>query len=52
VALNPFAALRTEEILHLDWRNIDLTAGYLEIASDVSKTRKIRYLMIPKYLAA
>jgi integrase len=52
VALGLFAGLRTEEILRLDWRSIDLTVGHIEIASDVSKTREIRYVTITKNLAA
>lgn len=52
IALGLFAGLRTEEILRLDWRSIDLTAAHIEIASDVSKTREIRYVTITKNLAA
>lgn len=52
VALGLFAGLRTEEIRRLDWRSIDFAATHIEIASDVSKTREIRYVTIPKNLAA
>jgi len=52
VALGLFAGLRTEEILRLDWQSINLKEGQIEIASDVSKTREIRYVTISKNLAA
>lgn len=52
VAVGMFARLRTAELLQLDWRQIDLDAGTIEVASSISKTRDHRYVTISPNLAA
>lgn len=52
LAVGLFAGLRTAELLKLDWRQIDLDAGTIEVASSISKTRDHRYVTISGNLAA
>jgi integrase/recombinase XerD len=52
VAVGLFAGLRTAELLQLDWRQIDLEARTIEVASSISKTRDHRYVAISDNLAA
>jgi integrase len=51
-ALGLFAGLRVAEITKLDWRNVDLTGGFVEISAATSKTRSRRLVPIQPNLRA
>jgi integrase len=51
-AIGAFAGLRTAETEALDWREIDLEAGYIEVRAKNAKMRKRRLVPIPDNLRA
>jgi integrase len=52
IALAAFAGLRSEEILRLEWSDIDRRSGFVEIATDKAKTATQRLVPITDNLAA
>ena len=52
LALGAFAGIRSEEIKRLDWSDIKLKQGHIEIKSAKSKTKIRRLISIPKNLKA
>ena len=50
LALGAFAGVRSEEIKRLDWSDIKLQQGHIEIKSAKSKTKIRRLITIPKNL--
>jgi integrase len=52
LAIGAFAGLRTAEILRLEWKNIDLARGHLNVPATVAKTARRRLItMSPNLLA-
>ena len=51
LALAAFAGLRSEEILRLDWADIERRPGFIEIAADKAKTASRRLVPITGNLA-
>jgi integrase len=52
LALAAFAGLRAEEILRLEWSDIDRRAGFIEVAAHKAKTAARRLVPISDNLAA
>jgi integrase len=52
LALGAFAGVRSEEIKRLDWSDIKLQQGHIEIKGAKSKTKIRRLITIPKNLKA
>ena len=52
VAVGLFAGLRREEIARLDWREVDLDRGYIEVKAAKSKTARRRLVEISPNLHA
>jgi integrase len=52
LCLGAFAGLRSAEIERLDWKNVDLAAGLIEVAAEKTKTRSRRLVPILPNLAA
>ena len=52
LAIAAFAGLRTAEILRLDWKEIHLDRGFIEVAAEKAKTRSRRLVPICDNLAA
>jgi len=52
LTLGAFAGLRTAEIHRLEWRDIDLQRGFINIGADKSKTARRRLVKIEPVLAA
>ena len=50
-ALGAFAGLRTEEILRLDWSDVERRPGFIEIAADKAKTAARRLVPVTPNLA-
>ena len=50
-ALAAFAGLRAEEILRLDWADIERRPGFIEVAAHKAKTATRRIVPIPENLA-
>jgi integrase len=46
IAIGAFAGLRTAELLRLDWDEIDLERGYVEVTAQKAKTAKRRLVEI------
>jgi integrase len=46
LVLSAFAGVRSEEILRLDWTDVDRVPGYIEIAADKAKTATRRLVPI------
>jgi integrase len=51
IALNAFAGLRAEEILRLDWTDIERRPGFIEVAAHKAKTATRRIVPISENLA-
>jgi integrase len=51
-AISLFAGLRSAEVKRLDWRNVDLESGYIEVTAGNSKTRSRRLVPILDTLRA
>ena len=51
-ALGLFAGIRPLELQRLDWRNIDLTEGHIEVTAAVSKTGRRRIIEMEPNLKA
>jgi integrase len=51
LALGAFGGIRTAEIERLEWRDVDLTGGFITVASDKAKTRSRRLVPIVPNLA-
>jgi integrase len=51
LALAAFAGLRSEEILRLDWEDVERRPGFIEIAADKAKTASRRLVPITANLA-
>lgn len=49
-ALAFFGGVRPDEIRRLDWSNIELADGVIHIKASVSKTKRPRYIEMPKNL--
>jgi integrase len=52
IALAAFAGLRSEEILRLEWSDLDRRPGFVEVAADKAKTATRRLVPISDNLAA
>jgi len=52
VALGAFAGLRTAEIERLEWKDIDLSGGFIHVSGEKAKTRSRRLVPILPNLAA
>ena len=52
IAVQAFAGLRRAEVERLDWQEIDLAAGLLEVRADKAKTARRRLIKIQSNLAA
>ena len=52
IVIGAFAGLRGAEIQRLDWSEIDLVDGFIEVTSEKSKTDTRRLVPIPPNLAA
>ena len=52
IAVQAFAGLRRAEVERLDWKEIDLAAGLLEVRADKAKTARRRLIKIQPNLAA
>lgn len=50
LALAAFAGLRSEEILRLDWADVERRPGYIEVAAEKAKTASRRLVPIPNNL--
>ena len=51
LTLGAFAGLRAEEILRLDWQDIDRRPGFIEVAADKAKTATRRLVPVADNLA-
>ena len=51
VALGAFAGLRTAELLRLEWQDVDLKRGFINVSASKSKTAKRRLIPIMPNLA-
>jgi integrase len=51
IALGAFAGLRTAEVLRLEWNDIDLKRGFINVSATKSKTAKRRLIPIAPNLA-
>jgi integrase len=51
VALGAFAGLRAAEIERIEWSNIDIAGGHIEVAADKAKTRSRRLVPVLPNLA-
>jgi len=51
IALGAFAGLRTAEIERLEWKDVDMTGGFITVASDKTKTRSRRLVPVLPNLA-
>lgn len=51
IALAAFAGVRAEEILRLDWRDVERFPGFVEVAAHKAKTASRRIVPIPENLA-
>jgi integrase len=52
VAIGAFAGLRSAEIERIEWRDVDLSGGFITVASGNAKTRRRRLMPIAANLAA
>lgn len=52
LALGAFAGIRSAELARLDWRDVDLAEGHVEVAKEKAKTRARRLVPISENLAA
>jgi integrase len=52
LAIGAFAGLRAAEIQRLDWRNVDLAAGFITVGADIAKTASRRIVPISDNLRA
>lgn len=52
LAVGFFAGVRTNELMQLDWRNIDLNARRITITPEVAKKRSVRHINIADNLLA
>ena len=52
LAIGFFAGVRTNELMQLDWRDIDLTAQRITITPRVAKKRSVRHIDISENLLA
>ncbi len=52
IAVQAFAGLRRAEVERLDWKEIDLAAGLLEVRADKAKTARRRLIKIQPNLSA
>ena len=52
LAIGAFAGLRTAEILRLEWQDIDLTSGHLNVRAKVAKTARRRLIVMADNLRA
>lgn len=52
VAIAAFAGIRSAEILRLDWRNVKLAEGHIELGPEITKTASRRVVPIQPTLAA
>lgn len=52
IAIGLFAGLRISEIERLDWRNIDLGRGFIEVGATKTKTARRRLVQISENLSA
>jgi len=52
IAIGAFAGLRHAEILRLDWREVDLEDGHIEVKAKKSKTGNRRLVPLPDNLKA
>jgi integrase len=52
LAIAAFAGLRSAEIERLDWKEIQIERGFIEVASEKAKTRSRRLVPISENLAA
>jgi integrase len=52
LAIAAFAGIRSAEILRLDWRNVKLTEGHIELGPEITKTASRRVVPIQPALAA
>lgn len=52
LAIASFAGVRTKEVIKLDWSQINLVRGYIEIRSKQAKTAKRRLIKIQENLKA
>lgn len=52
LAIGAFAGLRAEEIQRLDWSNVLLTRGMIDVLAETAKTRRRRLVPISDNLAA
>ena len=50
MALAFFAGIRPDELTRLNWKDISLTDGVIHVRADVSKTKKARFIEMPKNL--
>ncbi len=51
IALGAFAGLRTAEIERLEWRDVDMTGGFVHVSGDKAKTRSRRLVPVLPNLA-
>jgi integrase len=49
-AIGAFAGLRAAEVERLDWRNVDLDSGYIEVTANNAKTARRRLVKIQSNL--
>ncbi len=52
LVLGAFAGIRTAELARLEWQDVDLASGYIEIKGRKAKTRQRRLIRIQPNLAA
>lgn len=52
IAIGLFAGVRDAELQRLDWREIDLTAGFIEIRASKAKSARRRLIPVRENLAA
>lgn len=52
LALQAFAGLRSEEVLRLEWRDVKLSRGHIELGADKTKTASRRLVPISANLRA